>query len=85
MYWGDLGRKKKQEKKEDWQQLLAQVPIFKKKKQNRTLTFDCPSSIPETTTPQLGDLGKLLNLSHLDFFIYCRDNKMEIIVLNLKD
>ena len=44
MYWGDLGRKseiynyvlggfgeKKQEKKEDWQQLLAQVPIFKKK------------------------------------------------------
>ena len=27
MYWGYLGRKKK----ENWQQLLAQVPIFKKK------------------------------------------------------
>ena len=32
MYWGDLGRKKQgKHKKEDWQQLLAQVPIFKKK------------------------------------------------------
>ena len=31
MFWGDLGRKSR-EKKEDWQQLLAQVPIFKKKK-----------------------------------------------------
>ena len=26
-----MGRKKAGEKKEDWQQLLAQVPIFKKK------------------------------------------------------
>ena len=34
MYWGDLGRNK-QKKKEDWQQLLAQVPIFKKKKKER--------------------------------------------------
>ena len=33
MYWGGLGRKsrkKKKEKNEDWQQVLAQVPIFKK-------------------------------------------------------
>ena len=30
MYWGALGRRIKK-KKEDWQQLLAQVPIFKKK------------------------------------------------------
>ena len=30
-----LGEKKAEErKKEDWQQLLAQVPIFKKKKRN---------------------------------------------------
>ena len=26
--WGDLGRKSR--KKKDWQQLLTQVPIFKK-------------------------------------------------------
>ena len=32
MYWGDLGRKSRQKKKEDWHQLLAQVPIFKKGK-----------------------------------------------------
>ena len=34
MYWGDLGRKKQKKKKdeEDWQQLLAQVPIFTKEK-----------------------------------------------------
>ena len=32
MYWGNLRRKKRAEKKkEDWQQLL-QVPIFKEKK-----------------------------------------------------
>ena len=30
MYWGDLGGGV--QRKEDWQQLLAQVPIFKKKK-----------------------------------------------------
>ena len=29
MYWGDLGRKSRKRKKKDWQQLLAQVPIFK--------------------------------------------------------
>ena len=28
VYWGDLGRKIRN-KKEDWQQLLAQLPIFK--------------------------------------------------------
>ena len=28
---GELGRKKQEKKKKDWQQLLAQVPIFKKK------------------------------------------------------
>ena len=33
IYWGDLGRKKQEKKKKDWQQLLAQVPIFKGKKQ----------------------------------------------------
>ena len=31
MYWGDLGEKA-EKKRKDWQQLLAQVPIFKKKK-----------------------------------------------------
>ena len=30
MYWVDLGRKSRKNKK-DWQQLLAQVTIFKKK------------------------------------------------------
>ena len=30
MYWGDLGRKSRRKKKEDWQQLLAQAPILKK-------------------------------------------------------
>ena len=31
MYCGGFGEKKKEKKKkEDWQQLLAQVPIFKK-------------------------------------------------------
>ena len=30
MYWGNFGEKKKKEE-EDWQQMLAQVPIFKKK------------------------------------------------------
>ena len=33
MYWGALGRgRRKKEKKEDWQQMLAQVPIFKNEK-----------------------------------------------------
>ena len=34
MYWGALGRRRRGEKKEDWQQMLAQVPILKKKKEN---------------------------------------------------
>ena len=33
MYWEDLGRKSRKDKK-NWQQLLAQVPIFKKKKKS---------------------------------------------------
>ena len=33
MYWGAFEEKKQKKKdKEDWQQLLAQVPIFKKRK-----------------------------------------------------
>ena len=36
MYWRALGRKRR-EKKNDWQQLLAQVPIFKKKKEKSEL------------------------------------------------
>ena len=32
MYWGLWGEKEERKKKEDWQQLLAQVPIFKKKR-----------------------------------------------------
>lgn len=31
MYWGDVWRKGRR-KKEDWEQLLAQVPILKKNK-----------------------------------------------------
>ena len=30
--YGGLGKIKQKKKEEDWQQLLAQVPIFKKKK-----------------------------------------------------
>ena len=30
MYWGSFGEKKKQKKKKDWQQMLAQVLILKK-------------------------------------------------------
>ena len=30
MYWGGFRDKKKKEKKEDWQQMLAQVPVEKK-------------------------------------------------------
>ena len=32
MYWRALGRKNRKKKTKDWQQLLAQVPIFKEKK-----------------------------------------------------
>ena len=31
MYWGIWGEKAEKKKEKDWQQLLAQVPIFKKK------------------------------------------------------
>ena len=31
MYWGALGRRRRKEKKKDWQQMLTQMPIFKKK------------------------------------------------------
>ena len=31
MYWGALGRRRR--KREDWQQMLGQVPIFKKKEE----------------------------------------------------
>ena len=30
--WGDKAEKKRQKERKDWQQLLAQVPIFKKKR-----------------------------------------------------
>ena len=44
MYQGGFGeikqKKKKKEKKKDWPQLLAQVPILKKKKQ-RNYLFGC--------------------------------------------
>ena len=33
MYWGALVRRRK--KKKDWQQMLAQVPIFKKQKERK--------------------------------------------------
>ena len=35
MYWGYLGRKSNNNNKKDWQQLLAQEPIFKKKERWR--------------------------------------------------
>ena len=34
MYWGIWGEKAEKKRKEDWQQSLAQVPIFKKKARN---------------------------------------------------
>ena len=34
--WGEKAEKKKKPKSQDWQQLLAQVPIFKKNKKNPT-------------------------------------------------
>ena len=34
---GGFGEKKQEKKKEDWQQLLAQVPIFKKKSKKKKL------------------------------------------------
>ena len=33
MYWGVWGEEEERGKKEDWQQMLAQVPIFKKTKE----------------------------------------------------
>ena len=39
MYWGALGRRKK--RRADWQQMLTQVPILKKKKRKRNqITLD---------------------------------------------
>ena len=38
MYWEDL-RRKSRKKKEDWQQLLAQVPISKKKEKRIVQTI----------------------------------------------
>ena len=45
MYWGNLGRKsrEKEEEEEDWQQLLAQVPIFEKKRK-KEMTLFIPSN-----------------------------------------
>ena len=40
MCWEDLGRKKQEKEKKDLQQLIAQVPIFKKKKILDQLTID---------------------------------------------
>ena len=37
MYWGALERRRKKRKKEDWQQMLAQVPIFKEKREINAL------------------------------------------------
>ena len=39
MYWGDLGRKNQEKKPKDWQRLLAQVPIFEKKRRRRNETL----------------------------------------------
>ena len=50
MYWGDLGRKAI--KKEDWQQLLAQVPIFKKKTESL--------NIKSTDLPVFSEEGLIL-------------------------
>ena len=38
VYRGGLGRQSRKEEKKDWQQLLAQVPIFKKKKKRKETT-----------------------------------------------
>ena len=40
MYWGALGRRRIKEKKEEWQQMLAQVPIFKKRVQEGDLALN---------------------------------------------
>ena len=40
MYWGALGRRRRRNKEtKDWQQMLAQVPIFKRKKKNHLGSF----------------------------------------------
>ena len=43
-----MGRKSRKKKKEDWQQLLAQVPIFKKKLRDAVHTE--PSLTPTAIT-----------------------------------
>ena len=35
MCWGALGRRRRKEKGEDWQQMLAQAPVFKWKKKEQ--------------------------------------------------
>ena len=49
MYWGNLGRKRKKTKKEDWQQLLAQVPICKKKKRGDRLKRKSQESLSSSS------------------------------------
>ena len=41
---GGFGEKKKKKKKKGWQQMLAQVPIFKKKKSSLT---ELPGADPQ--------------------------------------
>ena len=36
---GGFGEKKEKEEEEDWQQMFAQVPIFKKKRKRRVLEY----------------------------------------------
>ena len=40
MYWGASGRIRRK-RKEGWQQMLAQVPIFKEKKKQQTKWQNC--------------------------------------------
>ena len=39
MYQGGFGEIKQKKKEKDWRQLLAQVPIFKKKKKEKEKQF----------------------------------------------
>ena len=67
MYWGD----EKQEKKKDWQQLLAQVPIFKKKK----FDFYLPSLLKLllTTLIKHRSLFLVIELSYIVVWRFFRD------------
>ena len=42
MYWGALGSRQKN----DWQQMLAQVPTLKKKKKKRSKEFNMNNFVP---------------------------------------